>query len=71
MGYETMGKKTKPKKAMKETKSNSMEKRVKKPIMPITDPLEVGKKNAVVERTRVKTKQTEDRAYKAKMKGKK
>lgn len=36
--------------------------------MPVTDPLEVGKKDAVVERTRAKTKQTEDLAYKSKMK---
>jgi hypothetical protein len=36
--------------------------------MPVTDPLEVGKKDAAVERTRAKTKQTEDLAYKSKMK---
>lgn len=36
--------------------------------MPERDPLEVGKKDAIVERTKSKTKQTEDMAYKAKMK---
>ena len=36
--------------------------------MPATDKLEVGKKDAIVERTKAKTKQTEDLAYKAKMK---
>jgi hypothetical protein len=35
--------------------------------MPIVDPLTSGKREAVVERTRKKTKQTEDVKYKAKM----
>lgn len=42
-------------------------KKIKRKEMPITDPLEVGKKDAIVERTRKKTKQTEDVQYKAKM----
>ncbi|HZY36270.1 MAG TPA: hypothetical protein VFE53_06455 [Mucilaginibacter sp.] len=36
--------------------------------IPERDPLEVGKKDAIVERTKAKTKQTEDLAYKSKMK---
>ncbi len=40
---------------------------MKRKNMPITDPLEVGKKDAIVERTRKKTKQTEDMAYKSKI----
>lgn len=40
---------------------------MKRKDMPIVDPLTSGKREAVVERTRKKTKQTEDVKYKAKM----
>ena len=46
----------------------NVEVRVKRKEMPAQDPLEVGKHDKVVERTKAKTKQTEDKAYKAKMK---
>jgi hypothetical protein len=42
-------------------------KKVKRKDMPIVDPLTSGKREAVVERTRKKTKQTEDAKYKVKM----
>jgi len=64
MAYETM--KTKKKIVNKEKEPGG--KKIKRKDMPVTDPLEVGKKDKVVERTRAKTKQTEDKAYKAKMK---
>lgn len=48
---------------------NNVEVKLKKGKgMPAQDKLEVGKKDKVVERTKSKTKQKEDLAYKAKMK---
>ena len=63
MAYENM--KTKKKIVDKERVTGG--KVVKRKNMPEVDPLTAGKKEAIVERKRVKTKQTEDKAYKAKM----
>jgi hypothetical protein len=64
MGYQSMG----DKKKIVDKERVSGGKNVKRKDMPITDKLEVGKKDAVEERTRAKTKQKEDAAYKVKMK---
>jgi hypothetical protein len=40
---------------------------IKRKEMPVVDPLTVGKREAIEERKRGKTKQTEDVKYKAKM----
>lgn len=40
---------------------------IKRKDMPVVDPLTSGKREAVEERTRKKTKQTEDVKYKSKM----
>ena len=61
-----MKKKTTVKKPMKEATTSG--KTIKRKNMPIVDPLTAGKDDAVKERTRKKTKQTEDKAYKSKMK---
>ncbi len=66
MGYVSIKPKAKVKKPMKEATTSG--KTMKRKDMPITDPLEVGKKDAIVERTRKKTKQVEDLKYMAKMK---
>lgn len=64
MTYQKIG--TKPKKkANEEGKPGG--KMMRRKDMPIVDPLTAGKREAVVERTRKKTKQTEDVKYKAKM----
>lgn len=65
MGYESMKPKPKAKKPMKEATTSG--KPIKRKDMPVVDPLTAGKREAVVERTRKKTKQTEDGKYKAKM----
>ena len=65
MAYESMKPKAKVKKPMKEGATSG--KPIKRKDMPVVDPLTVGKREAVVERTRKKTKQTEDGAYKTKM----
>ena len=64
MAYENM--KTKKKIVDKEKVSGG--KVVKRKDMPSIDKLTAGKKEAVVERTKSKTKQTEDKAYMSKMK---
>ncbi len=66
MGYESVKPKPKAKKPMKEGSTSG--KPIKRKDMPIVDPLTVGKREAVEERTRKKTKQTEDAKYKVKMK---
>lgn len=63
MAYETM--KTKSKIMDKERMPGG--KKVMRKDMPAVDKLSVGKREAVEERTKKKTKQTEDRAYKVKM----
>jgi hypothetical protein len=63
MTYEKMG--TKKKIVNKEKVSGG--KPVKRKNMPIVDPLTAGKDDPIKERTRKKTKQTEDDKYKAKM----
>lgn len=65
MAYESMKPKPKAKKPMKEGATSG--KPINRKDMPIVDPLTAGKREAVVERTRKKTKQTEDVKYKAKM----
>lgn len=65
MAYESIKPKPKAKKPIKEGSTSG--KPIKRKDMPIVDPLTAGKREAVVERTRKKTKQTEDIKYKAKM----
>lgn len=65
MAYQSMGDK---KKKIVDKEKVSGGKTIKRKDMPIVDPLSTGKREAVVERTRKKTKQTEDAAYKVKMK---
>lgn len=65
MTYQKMS--SKPKKLVNKERDPGG-KQIKRKNMPITDPLEVGKKDAVMERTRKKTKKTEDIKYKDKMK---
>lgn len=65
MGYESMKPKPKAKKPMNEGSTSG--KPIKRKDMPIVDKLTAGKKEPIVERTRSKTKQTEDIKYKAKM----
>jgi hypothetical protein len=65
MGYESIKPKPKAKKPMKEGTTSG--KPIKRKDMPIVDPLTVGKREAVEERKRGKTKQTEDMKYKTKM----
>lgn len=64
MSYQSMGDK-KHKIVDKERVSGG--KNMKRKDMPIVDPLTAGKREAVHERTRTKTPQTEDKAYKVKM----
>ena len=65
MAYESMKPKPKAKKPMKEGSTSG--KPIKRKDMPIVDPLTAGKREAVEERKRGKTKQTEDVKYKKKM----
>jgi len=64
MGYQSMG--DKPRKMVDKERAPGG-KTIKRKDMPIVDPLTAGKREAVHERTRKKTPQPEDRAYKAKM----
>ena len=64
MAYENM----KSKKKIVDKERDAGGPKVKRKNMPVVDPLTAGKDDAVKERTRKKTKQTEDKAYKAKMK---
>ncbi|HEY5236563.1 MAG TPA: hypothetical protein VIJ14_10320 [Rhabdochlamydiaceae bacterium] len=64
MAYENMV----SKKKIVDKERSAGGKTVKRKDMPAVDKLTAGKKEAVVERTKAKTKQTENKAYMAKMK---
>jgi hypothetical protein len=64
MGYQSMGDK---KRKIVDKERASGGKNIKRQDMPIVDPLTVGKREAVHERTRKKTPQPEDKKYKSKM----